>query len=437
MSLNDSDCLVLCRYLDGGLQPQELEQLKAKLQQDPSLRKYLAELVYQRQWLMEMKDESHAAKILESASPKLIERKSYRRTPWFALAASLTLALGVWMWVMVNSQRGDLARVLEVRGEVLVAEGGKVTQGQEIAAGSEIRTGNDGRIKLAFGKDVIEIVLNKNSRLRTVRSKVEKTLYLDIGQLTAIVARQPKNKSLVIRTPHATASVVGTELSLEVLTERTKLKVDEGKVLLTRLADGASVDVESGQFASVAPGMEMIARSSNLDVEPHVFLQDFNGVSQGQQVIDRIVLLNENGQETSALTSMGITSGSTSWQPNVFVGIRSSNANSLFKTPVGMEIRLRIKSEQTGDCNICLEPTVSTSKEQAFNTDLINIGPEWKILTLRVADFIPYRRPHVFTPDLTPNFEISGIVVYGFGVGNIFVDRIEVLSSNPAEESTQ
>jgi hypothetical protein len=63
---------------------------------------------------------------------------------------------------------------------------------------------------------------------------------LDSGKLEAEVSRRGPGESFNVRTPHAEASVVGTQFSLEVFDDHTDLTVAEGEVAFRPLSSGAT-----------------------------------------------------------------------------------------------------------------------------------------------------------------------------------------------------
>ncbi|HLY08648.1 MAG TPA: FecR domain-containing protein [Planctomycetota bacterium] len=84
-------------------------------------------------------------------------------------------------------------------------------------------------------------------------------LSLARGRVEASISKQPSDRTMVFRTPQAEVQVLGTRLSLSVLPECTILEVSEGKVRLTRLDDGASIEVPAGFGALAGPGIPLLA----------------------------------------------------------------------------------------------------------------------------------------------------------------------------------
>lgn len=73
------------------------------------------------------------------------------------------------------------------------------------------------------------------------------------GTLTADVQKQPPGKPLLIHTPHAIATVLGTEFDLSVETGRTELEVVHGLVNLASTETTQAVNVAAGESAIASP----------------------------------------------------------------------------------------------------------------------------------------------------------------------------------------
>lgn len=76
-----------------------------------------------------------------------------------------------------------------------------------------------------------------------------KQLKLLAGSLSADVAKQPEGLPLLIQTPHALVTVVGTEFDLSVATNQTALEVTHGLVKMTGSRATNAVSVAAGEFA--------------------------------------------------------------------------------------------------------------------------------------------------------------------------------------------
>ncbi len=87
-----------------------------------------------------------------------------------------------------------------------------------------------------------------------------KRMTLEHGILAVHVKPQPADRPLIVETPQAEARILGTTFKITADRDSTRLEVTEGKVRLTRKADGKSVVVDAGHHAVVAPGIDLVSR---------------------------------------------------------------------------------------------------------------------------------------------------------------------------------
>lgn len=79
-------------------------------------------------------------------------------------------------------------------------------------------------------------------------------LILARGELRLDVDPRPARRSLVVETAQARATVKGTHFRLRAAADFTRIDVDRGTVDFTRLADGRSLRVGEGRYATVGAG---------------------------------------------------------------------------------------------------------------------------------------------------------------------------------------
>lgn len=137
---------------------------------------------------------------------------------------------------------------------VLLPDRKRIGEGDGIAAGQ----GLEGRATVVY-TDATRIELD--GAIRAFTDRDGKRVEVAAGIVRADVAKQPAGRSMIFATPHAEARVLGTSLRLVVDGASTRLEVREGKVRLTRLSDGKSVDVGAGFYALAAAGVEMKTRA--------------------------------------------------------------------------------------------------------------------------------------------------------------------------------
>jgi hypothetical protein len=375
---------------------------------------------------------------------------SWRWIP--AIAASLAALAGGSLWVREAWHRPPMPVIVELAGDVRV-DSLPAAVGMRLRADARVEGAPTGaRVKWVYsdrshvlGEGAVKLVVNPARR--------EERLRVDQGTIRAEIQKQ--GHPFAVTTPHARLTVLGTRFTLTVQdglkgpepdTEHptpnatlpsTRLEVQEGTVRMTRLADGAAVDVLTGHHATVAPGAELVSRpidSARSRPARTIFLQEFESFRDGEGGPNELVRLKEAGGEVTAIVSKPFTGGTPAWKPDVYIELCGRDASGagavLYAIPDDFEIRLRIRSEKPGTWHFSQQPADCRSKEEGFSSDVAPIGAEWQDVVLRAGDLKPYRRPHVHTPDRVPGMGIGGFALYGYGTGRLFMDRFEVVSTS-------
>lgn len=206
-----------------------------------------------------------AGRVMEQVRSAVRERpaSSFRRPPWFALAAAAVVCLGlVGVWFSWPVRTG--ISVADVQGDLSVTRGSRTlpaAAGFVLRAGDRLVTGRNGAAAVHFEGEATRIAIDAESDLTLVAQRPAKHLRLLTGQAVASVARQPDGHPLRFHTPHAVATVAGTEFQLEVGRAETRLDVREGLVRLARQGAPGGVDVRGGEYAVAAPGKDPVARA--------------------------------------------------------------------------------------------------------------------------------------------------------------------------------
>ena len=170
-------------------------------------------------------------------------------------AAAVLVVLGAIL-LRAPEAEPDAAQVTEMVGAVRWTSGdGEVADG--LAAGALLSGGTlealgpESWCTLRF-RDTSTVTLSCSGRL-TISRLAQKDLRLHMGALSAVVSPQPAGWPMVIHTPEADLHVLGTAFSVEVGPSSTALCVNEGRVRVTRLADGSSAEVPAGHRAVASP----------------------------------------------------------------------------------------------------------------------------------------------------------------------------------------
>ncbi|MBA4388968.1 MAG: hypothetical protein C0404_13385 [Verrucomicrobia bacterium] len=191
-----------------------------------------------------------------------------------AAAAALVITAGVW-WSVERSGRLEAVAKAEqsVQCSVFSVRGEKteLKAGDAICDGMRIETGDGGKVKFTYFKEGTTIELNEKSLLVVGKAvprvgspagaSLSKTLKLDAGSLVAKVDPQPANAPMIVTTPQAEMTVLGTRFSVAALADRTRLIVEQGKVRMRAAGDtGAEQEVAGGSVAVVRQDAKEIIR---------------------------------------------------------------------------------------------------------------------------------------------------------------------------------
>lgn len=149
--------------------------------------------------------------------------------------------------VVVDAPKPPEAKIVKVEG-VVVDDAGAAAKPGPLAAGLEVRG--------AKGTAIVELIdgtrveLRPDTKLeRFVLTPEQKRFVVARGTVTASVAKQTGKMNVVIQTPHAEVTVVGTTFTVEIGKDATRVEVEEGRVRLKRLPNGTPVEIAAGKFA--------------------------------------------------------------------------------------------------------------------------------------------------------------------------------------------
>jgi len=162
-----------------------------------------------------------------------------------ALAAAVLLLAGIYF--LTPRAEPEITTITEMNGALQwTGDGGRVVRDLEV--GSSLHGGTleslsaDSWAVLTF-RDRSTVTLSGRSML-TISEGQQKEMHLREGSVSAHVVPQRDGSPVLIHTPTAKLEVLGTRLDIEAETSSTTLRVNEGRVRVTRLADGSVVEVE-------------------------------------------------------------------------------------------------------------------------------------------------------------------------------------------------
>lgn len=193
-------------------------------------------------------------------------------TGWRGAAVAATcviLLVAIIGWRPGREDAGEMEMpsLVQAFGAVLIRAGESVSLSQEYQphVGDELQLSATSPATVRFS-DGTAMHLAPGTRVRlggdaSFARSGGKQITLQAGVLIASVAKQSPRHPMLIHTPHAVATVLGTEFELTVGTDATHLSVSAGAVALARRAGESLVTVRAGQHAVASPGSELIAQA--------------------------------------------------------------------------------------------------------------------------------------------------------------------------------
>jgi ferric-dicitrate binding protein FerR (iron transport regulator) len=255
---DDAFAALVLRYLDGVASPEEEAAMNAELA-DPrnaARREMFVSFCRQRGQIIEALAPERFEKAVQAA-PRKQFRPARPTFPWKLLltAAAVAVAAVSGYFLMRGEAPVPVAVVDRATGGV------SRLAGEKLFAGDGIETDGRGSASLLFS-DGTRVDLAAATKMQGLAAKGGKRFLVAKGKISADVAKQRADEPMIARTPEGEAKVLGTKLTLIVSAGRTRLDVEQGRVLLTRLSDRKFAEVAAGQYAESASDTEPVARAA-------------------------------------------------------------------------------------------------------------------------------------------------------------------------------
>ena len=275
----------LIAYLENTLPPDERARVEAELERDPQQRRQIVrhmqldaalhaalgesksnERVKQSVLAVICGESEEAIKQQVLANTGSTSRPSsilqllssiFRRPAWAFAAATACIAifLGVWF----ATRPAPLALAIETPTQVALASRTVIPK-----SGDSIRAGDATSATVTFADGtILHLEPGAEIRLESVTTPPRhggKQLKLISGSISATVAKQPPGLPLLIQTPHALVTVVGTEFDLTVDTNQTQLEVEHGLVDFSGTGSTNPLAVAAGELAVATKGLPQAQR---------------------------------------------------------------------------------------------------------------------------------------------------------------------------------
>jgi hypothetical protein len=191
------------------------------------------------------------------------ERRWWRRPGTLVGVAAALLAAVIAPLALVPSRGGArsavAATVVRSVGETRLERHAQVRDpapGATLRAQDALVTGTQAELELGFAGEATRITLSADSRLVALDGP-GKRFRLEQGFMRVTAAPQPAGQPLVVATPRAEITVVGTAFSLSSNPLMSWLEVQHGTVRIARAAE-APLEVAAGQRACVTDVLRVI-----------------------------------------------------------------------------------------------------------------------------------------------------------------------------------
>lgn len=196
---------------------------------------------------------------------KAASKKNNPSWPWVVTATAACLMLVGMLVYRIQANR-PIVTITGSNGPLhWTGDGGMVDSdveaGQALKAGTLESLSTDSWVELEF-LDGSTVTLSGHSTL-TFSGRKRKTLHLRRGNMSASVEKQLPGMPMTIHTPTASLEVLGTQFNVDTELSTTTCAVNEGRVRVTRLADGESAEVTADHQVVAAA-----SRADLLEVTP-------------------------------------------------------------------------------------------------------------------------------------------------------------------------
>ena len=266
----------IAAWLDGRISETESETLQQELRDSAEARAAFSRFAQLDAALREVADTEGVGAISQAGGASVSTPKPsttvYFRTS-LAIAAGIIIALAATLYYQQANKDHNIARITGLHGTLTwIGDGGQVIQGSDstqsptrwsnvLSEGAELSGGTiegmalDSRFEMEF-RDGSAGMISGDSIL-TFSDLGQKELRLKQGHFSADVMPQPAGKPMLIHTPSAVLTVIGTQFEVEAGPESTTLYVREGKVRVRRVHDGVTVDVPANHRVVAAADSNM------------------------------------------------------------------------------------------------------------------------------------------------------------------------------------
>ncbi len=265
---------LLNRLLDDELDPQQRAELVRMVKTNPHRQDELQSQLETAELIVQAEDDLRAGPLFLSALRSRIDEENAPHDPFVrrvrtavrsssprtritrwgtaallvAAVVVLGMAYSVTAWRESRAEQ-PITRITALAGSLQwLGDGGRVVSNLEVGSwlggGTLESRAADSWAELQF-RDGSTITVSGRATL-TISEGPQKRLYLGEGRLSASVAPQPPGRPMQVLTPTSRLEILGTQFNVDAELSSTVVMVNEGRVRVTRLADGRIVEVPAG-----------------------------------------------------------------------------------------------------------------------------------------------------------------------------------------------
>jgi len=264
-------------WLDGRISEAESETLQQELRESADARAAFDRFAQLDAVIREVADTQSIGAISQASGSSVSISKPattyYVRTS-LAIAAGIIIALTATLYYQrVNAGR-SIARITGLNGTLTwIGDGGQIVQGagspqtptrwsNVLSEGAELPGGTiegmapESWFELEFHDGSTGMI--SGDSILTFSDQGQKEFRLKQGRFSADVMPQPAGEPMLIHTPSAVLTVIGTQFDVQAGPESTLLYVSEGKVQIRRVSDGKTVAVSAGHRVVASADSDMM-----------------------------------------------------------------------------------------------------------------------------------------------------------------------------------
>ena len=275
------------RYFLGTISESELAALEERMREDTAVRAEFAAMARLDTNLRDAASSVASADRQPGGNPRWA-----RRTLLIGLGAAAALMIGIIVFSQFRlgppgQTDAPIARLAELHGSVTwTGDGGLVDEspaaGDALTGGTLEALSLDSWAKVVFS-DGSSMWVSGPAVLTLSNGEAGKLIRLREGDLSLDVSPQPADRPLRLITPSAKAVVLGTHFNVTANSASTSLTVNEGRVRVTRLADGSVQEVGANHRVVAALEQETKFEARPRGTHVQVWKSEFpRDVRQGQ-----------------------------------------------------------------------------------------------------------------------------------------------------------